>query len=84
MSFPCWELFKLQSKEYRDQVLPPQIKTRLSVEAGVAMGWERWVGSDGRSLSVERYGASAPYETIFEQFGLTAENVLKNALELLG
>ena len=84
VSFPCWELFKLQSKEYRDEVLPPQIKTRLSVEAGVAMGWERWVGPDGRSLSVERYGASAPYETIFEHFGLTAENVLKNALELLG
>ena len=84
VSFPSWELFKLQSSEYRDEVLPPEIKARLSVEAGVAMGWERWVGSEGRSLSVERYGASAPYETIFEHFGLTAENVLKNALELLG
>ena len=84
VSFPSWELFKQQSQEYRDEVLPPKIRARLSVEAGVAMGWERWVGSEGASISVDQYGASAPYEKIFEEYGLTSEAVIEKALELIG
>ena len=83
VSFPSWELFTKQDKAYRLQVLPPEIKNRLSVEAGVAQGWERWVGERGESISVERYGASAPYKTIFEHYGLTVDNVIQRAYQLI-
>jgi transketolase len=84
VSFPSWELFKQQSQAYRDEVLPPKVKARVSIEAGVAMGWERWVGQDGASISVEHFGASAPYQTIYREFGLTAEAVIEKALALIG
>jgi transketolase len=64
-------------------VMPPEIKNRLSVEAGVAQGWERWVGDRGESISVERYGASAPYKTIFAHYGLTVDNVIQRAYQLI-
>ncbi|MFZ2097867.1 MAG: transketolase [Anaerolineales bacterium] len=83
VSFPSWELFAEQDEQYRSQVLPPDIKNRLSVEAGVAQGWERWVGESGDSISVEKYGASAPYKTIFEHYGFTVENVIQHAYQLL-
>jgi transketolase len=76
VSFPCWELFSAQSQEYRDAVLPPQVTARLAVEAGIAQGWERWVGSHGAIISIERFGVSAPYKVIFEQLGFTVENVI--------
>jgi transketolase len=83
VSFPCWELFAEQDEDYRMQVLPPKIKNRLAVEAAVAQGWERWVGESGDIICVERYGASAPYKTIFEHYGLTVENVIQHAYELM-
>ena len=83
VSFPSWELFAAQDEAYRNQVLPPEIKTRLSVEAGVSQGWEKWVGEHGDSISVERFGASAPYKTIFEHYGLTIEHVIQRAQELI-
>jgi transketolase len=83
VSFPSWELFEVQDKAYQNQVLPPAIKSRLSVEAGVSQGWERWVGDSGESVSVERFGASAPYKVIFENFGFTIENVIQRAHQLL-
>jgi transketolase len=83
VSFPSWELFKSQDEAYRNQVLPPEIKTRLSVEAAVSQGWERWVGDFGDCISVERYGASAPYKIIFENYGLTIDNVILRAHQLL-
>jgi transketolase len=83
VSFPCWELFAEQDEDYRMQVLPPKIKNRLAVEAAVAQGWERWVGESGDIICVERYGASAPYKTIFEHYGLTVENVIQHAYELI-
>ena len=55
---PCWELFEEQPADYRDEVLPPDVKARLSVEAGVALGWKQWVGDDGDSISIEHFGAS--------------------------
>lgn len=83
VSFPSWELFASQDEAYRNQVLPPEIKNRLSVEAGISQGWEHWVGDMGRSISVERFGASAPYKVIFEHFGLTVENVVLQARQLM-
>lgn len=83
VSFPSWELFMAQDEAYQHQVLPPRIKTRLSVEAAVSQGWERWVGDHGDSISVERFGASAPYKIIFENYGLTVDNVILRARQLL-
>jgi len=83
VSFPSWELFKAQDESYRNLVLPPHIKNRLSVEAAVAQGWERWVGDQGECISVERFGASAPYKVIFEHFGLTVDNVIMRARQVM-
>jgi transketolase len=64
-------------------VLPPEIETRLSVEAGVSQGWEKWVGDRGGCISVERFGASAPYKIVFEHYGFTVDNVMQHAQELI-
>lgn len=84
VSFPSWELFEAQDEAYQTQVLPPDIKNRLSVEAAVSQGWKRWVGDRGESVSIERFGASAPYKIIFENYGLTVDNVILRAQKLLG
>jgi transketolase len=83
VSFPSWELFQAQDEAYRNQVLPPEIPLRLSVEAGVSQGWEKWVGDRGSCISVERFGASAPYKTIFEHYGLTVENIIQQSQLLI-
>ncbi|HZR96317.1 MAG TPA: transketolase [Gaiellaceae bacterium] len=82
VSMPCWELFELQGADYRDEVLPPDVKARLSVEAGVRFGWERWVGDEGDSISIEHFGASAPGTTVLEKYGYTVENVVARAAAL--
>ncbi|MGH2972757.1 MAG: transketolase-like TK C-terminal-containing protein, partial [Gaiellaceae bacterium] len=82
VSMPCWELFEAQPSEYRDEILPPDVKARLSVEAGVALGWHKWVGDEGDSISIEHYGASAPGPTVLEKFGYTPDNVAARALAL--
>jgi transketolase len=82
VSMPCWELFEAQPSDYRDEVLPPDAKARLSVEAGVAFGWKRWVGDEGDSISIERFGASAPGTTVLENLGYTADAVVERALAL--
>jgi transketolase len=83
VSFPSWELFESQDEGYRNRVLPPEIKSRLSVEAAVSQGWEKWVGDQGDCVSIERFGASAPYKVIFENYGLTVDNVIFRAQKLL-
>jgi transketolase len=83
VSMPCWELFEEQSPAYRDEVLPPSVGARLSVEAGIGLGWERWVGDRGEIVSIERFGASAPYTTVLEQLGINVENVTARAAALL-
>lgn len=83
VSFPSWELFDVQSEEYKNSVLIPDVKARLSVEAGVKMGWEKYVGQYGECVSIERFGMSAPGEIVMEKFGFTAGNVAKRAKELL-
>ena len=83
VNIPSWELFEMQPKEYRDEVLPPHVKARLAVEAGCPYGWERYTGELGKIIGIERFGASAPGEELFQQFGFTVEHVIKEAKELL-
>jgi transketolase len=83
VSMPCWELFEQQSPEYKAEVLPPAVTARLAVEAGVTLGWERYVGPQGDVVGLNRFGASAPYKVLYEQFGFTGENVALRALALL-
>ncbi len=83
VSFPCWEFFEQQDKAYQDSVLLPNVTARLAVEAGVSLGWERWVGDAGKVLSLEHFGASAPAKVIFEKIGFTVGNVIEQARELL-
>ncbi|HEX8343718.1 MAG TPA: transketolase [Actinoplanes sp.] len=79
VSMPCQEWFLEQDQNYRETVLPRGVKARVSVEAGIAMSWRHIVGDDGESVSIEHYGASAPYQMLFEQFGFTADNVVAKA-----
>jgi transketolase len=83
VSMPCMELFESQPQAYRDEVLPPESRTRLAVEPGVSMSWWRWVGSDGDVLGLDRFGASAPGTTVLEKLGFTTENIVARARALL-
>ena len=83
VSMPSWEIFNGQDEGYKDSVLPAEVEARVSVEAGVTMGWERYVGSRGASVGIERFGASAPGEVVLEKLGITPENVVNTALGLL-
>ena len=82
VSLPCWEAFDRQEPDYRDAVLPPGVRRRLSVEAGVSLGWDRWVGDEGAILGIDHFGASAPAPTIFEHFGFTVDHVAEVAREV--
>jgi len=84
VSIPCWELFEEQDQSYRDEVLPPNVKKRLAIEAASPMGWRKWVGDEGSIIAVETYGASAPAEIIFEKYGFTTDNVVQHGLALMG
>ena len=84
VSFPSWELFLEQDPAYRESVLPRQIRARISIEAAAPLGWERWVGDEGVAIGLERFGASAPYEEIYRQLGLTVERIVETARELVG
>ena len=83
VSMPCQEWFDAQDEQYRSQVLPPEVTARVSVEAGIAMGWLKYVGAKGRSVSIEHYGASGKGTLLFKQFGITAEAVVEAARESL-
>ena len=83
VSLPCWELFAAQSSAYQESVLPTAVNARVSVEAGVTLGWERYVGRDGIAIGIDHFGASAPYEIVYEQFGVTATAVAEAALSLI-
>lgn len=83
VSFPSWELFAAQNQDYRDLVLPPSLKARVSVEAGSTFGWEKWVGEQGESIGIDHYGASAPGDLVMEKFGFTAEHIIERAQRVL-
>jgi transketolase len=84
VSMPCWELFLEQTQEYRDQVLPPEVKARLAVEAGSPLGWHRWVGNQGDIIGITVFGASAPAQENFKRYGFTVDNVVQRAKKMVG
>jgi transketolase len=83
VSLPSWELFDAQPAEYKESVLPPKLRARVSMEAAATLGWERYVGSEGVAIGIDHFGASAPGRVIYEHFGLTAERMADEALRLL-
>ncbi|MGH7556251.1 MAG: transketolase, partial [Gemmatimonadota bacterium] len=84
VSMPSWEIFEAQPAAYRDEVLPPSITARVSVEAAASLGWERWVGDHGRIIAIDRFGASAPGATNMEKFGFTPERIAGAVREMAG
>ena len=85
VSLPCWELFEKQDEAYRQSVLPAGV-AKVSVEAATTFGWERWIGNDpakSARIGIDHFGASAPFQTLYKEFGLTAENVVAKAKALL-
>jgi transketolase len=83
VSMPSWDLFDAQPRSYRDEVRPPRVTARLAVELGVAQGWHRHVGELGDILGVDRFGASAPTETLLREYGFTVDAVAARARRLL-
>ncbi len=83
VSMPCMELFEQQDEAYKESVLPKSIRKRVSVEAAATVSWQKYVGLDGKSVGLDHFGASAPAPRVFEEFGFTAENVAKVALEVI-
>jgi transketolase len=83
VSMPSWEVFEAQEVAYREEVLPAKVKARLAIEAAVPMGWERYVGDQGRVIGIERFGASAPGALVLEKFGFTAEAVVAAVREMI-
>jgi transketolase len=84
VSMPSWELFDDQPESYRNEVLPPDVTARVSVEQGTYMGWERWVGTKGAMIGMSTFGASAPYKELAKKYGFTVDNVVKHAKQQLG
>lgn len=83
VSLPCWEWFRVQSNQYKESVLPKNISARVSIEAGISMGWAEFIGNNGRSISLEHFGASASAKELFTAFGFTTERVVAAVEELL-
>lgn len=83
VSMPSWQLFESQSNEYKRKIFPSEIKKRLAVEAGASLGWHKYVGLDGEVIGIDRFGASAPYKTLFEKFGFTVNSIVSKATSLI-
>jgi transketolase len=83
VSLPSWELFEEQDETYKESVLPSEVKARVSIEAGSTLGWYKWIGTDGIAIGVDTFGASAPYQKVYEEYGLTAEAVIEAAKSLV-
>src|SRR5258706_14013524 len=79
VSMPCWEIFEKQDQVYRDSVLPPAVKARVSVEMATTFGWSRYVGPSGHSIGMRSFGASAPLKDLQRHFGFTVENIVAAA-----
>ena len=83
VSMPSWEVFREQDLAYRHEVLPPSVRSRLAIEAGVSLGWKEWVGDAGDVISIETFGASAPASELFRQYGYSVENVVARARRVM-
>jgi transketolase len=79
VNMPCWELFEKQPQSYKDSVIPPAVKARVGIEAGVELGWSKWIGDKGVFIGMSTFGASAPAKVCFEKFGITTEKVIEAA-----
>jgi transketolase len=84
ISMPSWEIFEEQSDEYKERLLPKNVEARLAVEAASSFGWHKYTGLKGEVISIDHFGASAPADILFKEFGFTVENVVDKALKLLG
>jgi transketolase len=83
VSLPCWELFDEQPEDYRHEVLPPAVTARLAIEAGASLGWDRYIGSKGACICIDRFGGSAPGDVALRELGFSVENVIARARKLL-
>jgi len=83
VSIPSWELFEKQQQSYKDSVLPPKVKARVAVEAGIELGWHKYIGEKGKFIGMSSFGASAPAKVCFEKFGITTENIIKSVKDQL-
>lgn len=83
VSMPSWELFEEQSADYRQEILPKEITNRISIEAGSTFGWQKWIGSAGIAIGLDRYGESAPYEDVYEHLGITTAKIIEKAKSLI-
>jgi transketolase len=79
VSLPCWELFDRQDKAYRDEVLPPRVRARVSVEEASTLGWDRWIGPEGAMVGMHTFGSSAPLKDVMNEFGFTPDKVAEAA-----
>lgn len=83
VSMPCWELFENQPEDYRHKVLPPHITARVAIEAGITQGWHRYVGDKGRIVGIDHFGASAPAQILFKEFGFSVDNLIDTVMQML-
>ena len=83
ISFPSWEIFEQQDEDYKKQIFPENIKSRISVEMGIGLGWSKYIGDNGKSLCIETFGASAPDNVLYENFGFTVKNLVEKAKSVL-
>ncbi|MBA4250489.1 MAG: transketolase [Chlorobiaceae bacterium] len=83
VSFPSWELFEAQSPEYKEAVLPKKIKSRIAIEAGVGQGWHKYVGDKGKVISIDKFGASAPENILYEEYGITVDRIVSEAKKII-
>jgi transketolase len=83
VSMPSWELYERTSQRYKDSVLPPKVTARVAVEAGISMGWERYVGGTGAVIGIHRFGASAPGSLVIKKYGIKASAIVSKAMQLL-
>jgi transketolase len=84
VSLPCWEVFDAQPASYRDRVLPPAVTARVGIEAGVELGWGRYLGARGVMVGMKSFGSSAPYDQLYKHFGITSAAVARAARKLVG
>ena len=83
VSFPSWEIFEKQEDEYKNTIFPKNIKAKISVEMGVGLGWQKYVGDSGKILSIEKFGSSAPDKILYEKYGFTVQHLLEEARRIL-
>ncbi|HXO98204.1 MAG TPA: transketolase C-terminal domain-containing protein, partial [Chthoniobacterales bacterium] len=84
VSMPSWDIFEHQTQQYRDSVFPPNVKARVAIEQASTLGWERYVGQDGRVIGMHTFGASAPLKELQKKFGFEPDHMVSVARELLG